>query len=84
MLDVRKQDEWKGGHIKGAMHIFVGEIQQRLNEIPQDKPVAVHCTVGRRSGIAASVLLRAGFKNVYNVLGSITAWKHAGFPLTKE
>jgi hydroxyacylglutathione hydrolase len=84
VLDVRKQDEWISGHIKGAMHVFVGEIQQRLNEIPQDKPLAVHCTVGRRSGIAASVLLRAGYKNVYNVLGSITAWKHAGFPVTKE
>jgi hydroxyacylglutathione hydrolase len=83
VLDVRRQEEWDSGHIKGAMHIFVGEIQQRINEIPRDKPLAVHCTVGRRSGIAASVLLRAGFRSVYNVLGSITAWKHAGFPLTK-
>jgi hydroxyacylglutathione hydrolase len=84
VLDVRRQDEWDRGHIQGALHIFAGEVEQRLNEIPRDKPVAVHCSVGHRAGIAASVLLRAGYKTVYNVLGSTTAWRHAGFPLIIE
>lgn len=84
VLDARDQDEWDSGHIQGALHIYVGHVGERLNEIPRDIPVAVMCSVGHRAGIAASILLRAGYTRVYNVLGSATAWKHAGFPLTTE
>jgi hydroxyacylglutathione hydrolase len=81
VLDVREQDEWNSGHIENSLHIYVGHVEQRLADIPRDNPVAVLCTVGHRAGIAASVLLMAGFPQVYNVLGSVTAWRHAGFPL---
>jgi hydroxyacylglutathione hydrolase len=84
VLDARDQEEWNSGHIRGAMHIYVGHVQERLSEIPADKPIAVLCSVGHRAGIAASVLLQAGFPRVHNVLGSVTAWRHAGFPLTTE
>jgi hydroxyacylglutathione hydrolase len=84
IVDVRRQEEWDSGHIRSSLHIYVGQIEQRLSEIPRDKPLVVLCSVGHRAGIAASVLLRAGFPKVYNVLGSITAWRHAGFPLTTE
>ena len=82
VLDVRGQTEWETGHIRGALHIYVGHLEQRLAEIPQDKPVAVYCTVGHRAGLGASILLRNGFSRVYNVLGSIQAWVTAGYPLT--
>ncbi len=81
VLDARDQMEWDSGHIPGSLHIFVGHVESRLSEIPRDKPVAVLCSVGHRAGIAASVLLRNNFPEVYNVLGSVTAWRHAGFPL---
>lgn len=84
VLDVRDQEEWNSGHIKGALHIYVGHVEEKLSEIPQDIPVAVMCSVGHRAGIAASILLRAGFQRVFNVLGSATAWRHAGFPLIVE
>jgi hydroxyacylglutathione hydrolase len=84
VLDVRGEDEWKRGHIAGSRHIYTGHIEQRLSEIPRDKPVAVLCSVGHRAGLVASVLLRAGFRDVYSVLGSITAWRQAGFGLTVE
>jgi hydroxyacylglutathione hydrolase len=84
VLDVRGQDEWNRGHIPGSLNIYVGHLEKRLSEIPRDKPVAVLCSVGHRAGIAASVLLRAGYSDVYNVLGSVTAWKHAGYLLTAE
>ncbi len=45
-----------------------------LVEVPKDKPVAVICSVGHRAGLDASILLRAGYRKVYNVLGSIKAW----------
>ncbi len=82
VLDARGQDEWDSGHVKGALHIYVGHIQQRLAEVPRDRPVAVICSVGHRAGLGASVLLRAGYQKVYNVLGSVKAWVAAGFPTT--
>lgn len=80
VLDARGQDEWESGHIKGALHIYVGHLEQSLAEVPKDKPVAVICSVGHRAGLGASILLRAGYQQVYNVLGSVKAWKSAGFP----
>jgi hydroxyacylglutathione hydrolase len=81
VLDIRDQLEWNSGRIAGSTHIFAGHIAGRLNEIPRNKPVAVTCSVGHRGGVAASILLRAGFTSVYNVLGGTVAWRQAGFPL---
>lgn len=84
VLDTRGQDEWESGHIEGALHLYVGHLEQRLAEVPGDKPIAVICNVGHRAGLGASVLLRAGCKEVYNVLGSVKAWVAAGFPVTTD
>ena len=84
VLDTRGQDEWNTGHIKGALHIYVGHLEQRLAEVPRDKPVAVICNVGHRAGLGASILLRAGYREVFNVLGSVKAWVAAGFPTTTD
>jgi len=84
VLDTRGQDEWKTGHIKGALHIYVGHLEERLAEVPADKPVAVICNVGHRAGLGASILLRAGLSQVYNVLGSVKAWVAAGYPVTQD
>ena len=50
----------------------------KSEEIPRDKEIVVMCTVGNRGGLAASILLRAGFKGVHNVLGGFEAWTNAG------
>jgi len=84
ILDDRGEDEWNEGHIKGAQHIYVGHIQERMADIPQDKPVAMFCNVGHRAGLGASILLREGCRDVYNVLGSMTAWKAAGYPISTD
>jgi hydroxyacylglutathione hydrolase len=84
VLDTRGQDEWNSGHIEGALHIYVGHLEQRLTEVPKDKPVAVICNVGHRAGLGSSILLRAGYQKVYNVLGSVKAWVAAGFPVTTD
>jgi len=83
VLDTRGQEEWETGHIEGAIHIYVGHLEQRISEVPGDKPVAVYCETGHRAGLSASILLRAGYRRVYNIPGSISAWKAAGFPITK-
>jgi hydroxyacylglutathione hydrolase len=84
VLDARGQSEWDSGHISGSRHIYVGHVEQQSQTLPRDRPVAAVCSVGHRAGLAASILLRSGFDRVYNVPGSVTAWRAAGYPLTKD
>lgn len=81
VLDVRTEQEWEAGHIKGACHIHGGKIQDSFSEIPADKPVAVMCGSGYRASIAASFLKRENYEEVSNVLGGMHAWQAADFPI---
>ncbi len=84
VLDVRADAEWAAGHIEGAHHIHGGELAGRLDELPSgDVPLAVICGSGYRSTVAASVLERAGFENVSNVTGGMSAWRAAGLPVSR-
>ncbi|MBU2886700.1 MBL fold metallo-hydrolase [Gilvimarinus agarilyticus] len=82
VLDVRELDEYNSGHIPGARHMYVGHLLQHLNELHlhPEKPIVVTCGVGHRAGVAVSILLRAGFKDVRNLLGGMSAWKTLNFP----
>ena len=80
LLDVRAPDEWKGGHIPNARHIFLGELREHLGDLDKTKPTAVYCDSGYRASIATSILKQEGFGCVSNVPGSWQAWKKAGFP----
>jgi hydroxyacylglutathione hydrolase len=84
VLDVREDNEWESGHIEGAIHSYVGHLEEKPDKVPRDRPVAVICSVGHRSGLGASILLRAGFERVHNVLGGYDAWTAEGYPLKKE
>ncbi len=84
LLDVRNDAGWKGGRIKEAMHIYVGELENRLGEVPRSLPVVCICSTGLTASLAASILKRAGFTDVYNVLGGIAAWKAKDYPLLYE
>lgn len=77
VLDVRNDQEWGEGHIEGALHIYVGHLEERLNEIPVDRPIAVICSVGNRASLGASILRRVSRREVYTVLGSMMAWQKA-------
>ncbi|MDZ7581681.1 MAG: rhodanese-like domain-containing protein [Deltaproteobacteria bacterium] len=81
LLDVRAPDEWKGGHIPNARHIFLGELREHLGKLDKDKPTAVYCDSGYRASIATSILQQQGFGCVCNIPGSWQAWKKAGFPV---
>ncbi len=81
VLDVRRANERVNGYVPGSSWIFTGELADRVDEVPRGRPVAVICNVGNRASLAASVLLRAGFDEVYNVLGSMKSWNAQGFPL---
>ena len=83
VLDVRTDQEWESGRIKDAHHIHGGLLQERIDEVPKDRPVAVVCGSGYRASIAASFLQRAGYDDVANVLGGMSAWNAAELPVTK-
>jgi hydroxyacylglutathione hydrolase len=83
VVDVRSLDEYNGGHIEGCKHIYAGLVEEHMDEIPRDRPVALICKSGTRSGFAASMLLRMGYKDIYNVLGGMTSWVNAGYPVAK-
>ena len=74
LLDVRQPKEWAAGHAPGAIFLPGARLPDRLAELDRNAPWAVGCSTGYRSTVAASVLLRAGFTEVANVLGGTTAW----------
>ncbi len=84
VIDVRNQSEWDAGHIPGARHIQLGTLDARLNEVPRDGVVVVHCQGGGRSSIAASLLAARGFSNIINLQDGYSAWASAGFPVIRD
>ncbi|MGV3518670.1 MBL fold metallo-hydrolase [Luteitalea sp.] len=82
ILDVRSDTEWQAGHIPDALHVPLGALPARLEALPRDRPLVVHCQGGTRSAIAASVLDAAGFTGVMNMAGGFNEWQAAGLPVT--
>jgi len=80
ILDVRREGEWQAGHIDGALLWPLDRFPSKLPDLQRDQAVAVHCKSGYRSAIACSLLLRAGHRNVSNVVGGFDAWQQAGLP----
>jgi rhodanese-related sulfurtransferase len=80
ILDVREPGEVSGGVIEQAANIPLGELAVRTGELNPEKLLVVHCKGGYRSSIATSLLRRAGFRNVANLIGGFDAWKAAGLP----
>jgi len=81
LIDVREQSEYDAGHIPGITLIPMGEIPNRLADIPKDKTVIVSCQSGRRSAQVASFLQEQGFTNVHDLDGGFSAWERAGVPV---
>jgi len=87
ILDVRTPDEFKEGHIEGAILIPVSELEDRLDKIPKDKHIIVYCDgVGcSRSGKTAVILVDNGFEEVYDMTGEgIIEWQSKGYPVIEK
>ena len=80
VLDVRRESEWDAGHISGAEWYPLDRFKAALPPIELNRPIAVHCASGYRSVIACSLLQRAGYNNVINVIGGFDAWREAQLP----
>jgi len=83
LIDVREPYEWQAGHVENALHIPMGEIQQRLDEIPTDQEVVVVCKVGGRSAQVTDYLNKVG-RTAVNLDGGMHAWETAGRAMVSE
>ena len=80
VLDVRELGEVASGVIENSVCIPLGKLGSRLAELDREKLLVVHCKGGFRSSIATSILRRAGFRDIANLIGGFDAWKAAGLP----
>ena len=82
LLDVRNLNEYETAHVRGALHIPLDELRFRLDEVPRDASILVHCRSGFRSHLALRILMENGWKNVRNITGGFVAMTAAGgFPI---
>jgi glyoxylase-like metal-dependent hydrolase (beta-lactamase superfamily II)/rhodanese-related sulfurtransferase len=77
LVDVRSTGEWDQEHIDAAANLPLSQLRERLDELPSDRPLVVHCAGGYRSAIAASVLRQARFPRVADLVGGLGAWQSA-------
>ena len=75
IVDVRSDREWRRGHVDSVLHIPLQELAARAAELPVGKTVATICEGGTRSGLAASILERAGLDRIVNVTGGMSEWR---------
>ncbi|PYY00206.1 MAG: sulfurtransferase [Acidobacteria bacterium] len=77
LIDVRETDEVQRGTIPGAKHIARGVLERDIDKITTDKnrKMVLYCGGGNRSALAAWMLKKMGFKNVYSLIGGWSAWK---------
>lgn len=78
VVDLRSPSEWERGHLAGALHLPLPDLSRRIGEL-DGEPLALVCGSGYRSTVAASLLERAGFRGLHNVIGGMRAWSGAGF-----
>jgi hydroxyacylglutathione hydrolase len=84
VVDVRAADEWRKGHLPGAIHIPLAALPDRMSEIDPAIPVVLHCKGGGRSAIATSFLIARGMKQVSNLRGGYESWQTNGFDVVTE
>lgn len=84
MLDVRERSEWDAGHIPESIHVPYHDVDELPGGMEPGAPVAVICSSGQRSAVAASLLLRHGADPVIHVAdGGVGTWEREGWPIER-
>jgi len=82
IVDVRTPEEFATGYLEGAVNLCVEcDAQLLLDNLDPNDDILLYCRTGRRSANALGVLRENGYEKVYNMLGGITAWTNAGYPI---
>jgi rhodanese-related sulfurtransferase len=86
LIDVREDNEWQAGHAAGAIHLGKGIIERDIESTVPDKEteLILYCGGGYRSALAADVLQRMGFTNVFSMAGGWKAWKESGCAVASD
>ncbi|MFY9935418.1 MAG: rhodanese-like domain-containing protein, partial [Silvibacterium sp.] len=74
--------EWSTKHLGDSINLPLTQLQERIDEVPRNRRIAVHCAGGYRSSIAASILNQHGITNLIELAGGIAAWEAADFAVT--
>lgn len=82
VVDVRRPGEWAGGHIDGAIHAPLHDLEAHLARLKPDLPTYVVCAGGYRSVMGAEILRELGVRHVIDVAGGMAEWKAQGLPMT--
>ena len=77
LVDIRNPGEVEQGRIPGSINIPLAQLRNRLDMLPSDRPIVVHCAGGWRSSVAASLLRAQGFENVSDLEGGYNAWQES-------
>jgi len=85
VLDVRTADEFKDGHIKGAINIDIKQPDalSKIDKLDHNAKYIVHCRTNHRSKIAVDHMVESGFKTVYQMMDGSTGWFQNGLPVVK-
>ena len=85
LIDVREDNEWTASHAQGAEHMGRGIIERDIVQTIPDKAaeLILYCGGGYRSALAADMLQRMGYANVFSMEGGWKAWNDAGAPVDK-
>ncbi|MBV9774076.1 MAG: MBL fold metallo-hydrolase [Gemmatimonadetes bacterium] len=81
VLDVRNPSEYAAGHLPGSRSLPLGRLVERLDEVPRDRTLVVHCQSGARAGVAIGVLQAAGIRGIVHLAGDFAEWKRSGRPV---
>lgn len=81
LIDVRTHEEFSFGTIPGAVNVPLDELRDRLDDIPEDRPVVLFCAVGLRGYLALRILIGRGYKNVRNLIGGYKTYAAAVAPV---
>ncbi|WP_214084183.1 rhodanese-like domain-containing protein [Methanoculleus sp.] len=84
VIDARRPDEFAGGHIPGAINIDSADFSEHLDSLDPDGTYVVYCLRGGRSAGVCELMREAGFREVYDIEGGMSAWKAAGLPVAVD